>query len=359
MKKLISKLVVIGIAIFVLFSAQQKVEAKDEKVGAGFSVSNQFNNNQIDPNSSYYYLMTKPGEKQSFKVKIQSTQKEPVKIKIRVTDAYTSKAMQLKYDNPNKAEKDDTLKNPVTEMIEIPAKEVTVQNFETKEVEFKVKEFKENYEGVKLGAIIFEGSPSDKEKGAAMSNSVSYEIGVILASNGEQFNIGKELKLLDVKSGLDNGQISVSAKIQNPEPYTIENLSMKATIKEKESGKVVKTKDFKKGSIAPNNTFYLPVEWGLSQIKPGKYLYVLEGKNDLADYKLEKEFTITGKDADSLNDKSAFKIVTPTWIKITVIAQAILVIIILIVIIIRRKKFKVEFKKSRKQKKKSKKGARK
>ncbi len=346
------KIGVLLATIFLALGISTQVEADGEEQNTGFAVVAQHNNNQIDPNTSYFYLLAKPGEEQTVNVKVNSTQKEAVTVRVEVQDGFTSDSMGISYANPNKIEKDSTLKDPVFDLVSTKTKKVTVKNFEEKVVEFKVKSPESSFEGVKFGALLFTGESPKKDSDKAMKAEASYRIGMLLASNGEQFNNGKSLKLNTVKPGLVNGQVAVIANIQNPEPYVIENLKMKTTITDKKSGDKVKEKEVTGGAVAPNSTFNFPVEWGLSRIKPGKYHFSMVGKNDFYDFKLEKDFEVSGKMADDLNSQTDFKIVTPLWVKVTAGIQAIMVVILGSVLVSRRKAYKTELKEMKKKKKK-------
>lgn len=334
-----------------------KVEAADQsKKGIGFSVATQFNSQQIDPNSPYFYLLMEPGKEQTVKVKIKSTRKEPIEVKMSILNGVTSDKVSIGYAKEEKVKKDKTLKNAVDEMIELPVDKVTVANMEEKVVEIKIKPFKEGFEGVRLGAIDFMGT--EKNQKASVEVGKGYQIGIILASNGEQFNNGKTFELRSVTAGLVNGQPAILPKFQNPTPYTIENLKIKATVLDKKGGKKLKEKEITGGAIAPNTSFQMPIEWGLSELKSGKYHFSMTAKNVFYDWKFEKDFEVSAKQARDIGENSTFKVVTPKWIQIITIVQGGLLIVLLVFLVIRRKKFVKKYKEIQKSKrKKGRKGA--
>ncbi|WP_339099501.1 DUF916 domain-containing protein [Enterococcus sp. DIV0849a] len=58
---------------------------------------------QIDPNQSYFYVQTEPGVEQELEVRIKSTKKESVKIKISAADAFTGDNGTIEYTADKKS----------------------------------------------------------------------------------------------------------------------------------------------------------------------------------------------------------------------------------------------------------------
>lgn len=220
----------------ILFFPIKTVAQEGNSDGLGFSVSPIFNSNQIDPNSSLFYVKTKPNVEQTIQVKVRSTQKETVKVKVNLMDAYTSENSAINYDTPNKIPNiDETLKNPVSQMIEPEVKAFTIGNFEEKKINFSIKPPKEKYEGVKLGAIEFVLDKANDK--ASMKMDAGYQVGIILANDGKQFNNGSHIEMHEVEPQIVNGSRTVTANLQNPDPFTIENLQINAEITEKKQVK--------------------------------------------------------------------------------------------------------------------------
>lgn len=348
----------INLLIIILFTSLwptvlTNAEEKKNDGGLGFSVSPVFNSNQLDSSSSIFYVQTKPGEEQTIDVKVQSAQKDPVKVKVRVLDAFTTIDQTIGYQEQSKIPKEPTMKNPVSNLITSKEMEFTVKNFEKKTIPFQIKAPKEQYEGVKIGAIDFL-SDQDKKSGN-MQMSGSAQIGVILAPNGEEFNNGKELKMNEVKPKLYKGKRMVTANLQNPDGYTLENLKINAVITEKKSGKKVKEREVTGAAMAPNSNSDFGMDWGLAQLPTGKFHYKMIVKNDFHEWEFEKDFDISGKQAADINDKSAYKILTPNWVKIVALIESVLLVLILISLVMRRKKMEKLLKSKRSKRKKNKK----
>lgn len=343
-KLILSGLVIVSLGI----AFSNKALAADENKGLGFSVSPIFNSHQIDPSKGFFYVETKPSEEQILEISVKSTQKSKVKVKVSVKDGFTNSLSAIGYTDPKNIAKEKTMKNPVSEIVKVDEESFTVANFEEKRVKVKVSPPKEGFEGVKLGALDL---ILDKDDKAAMGSTAGYTLGVVLATTGDEFNIAKDLKLTGVKPTIVNGQKKIVANIQNPEPFTAENLSIKAVITEKKSGKKIKQKELQGGAMAPNSNYDFGIDFGLAQIPSGDFHYHMTMKNELHEWVFDKDFTISGKDAKDVNDKSDYKITTPEWIKISAIVQIIVLIPLCTILIVRRKKMNKMLKSKKKNKK--------
>jgi hypothetical protein len=126
-----------------------------------------------------------------------------------------------------------------------------------------------------------------------------------------------------------------------------------ATITKKGSDKVVKQTKIPEFQFAPNTNVDFEVDWGLSEIEAGEYVLSLTAENDYDSIHLTKDFRITDTEAKKINKDSAFKIKTPTWVKIVTVVTGLLVVVSTIVILVRNKKWvKMSQRKNRKRHKK-------
>ncbi|GGD00605.1 DUF3324 domain-containing protein [Enterococcus wangshanyuanii] len=354
MIKKIYALILSSLLVLSMTANSSTVFAKDDQELLGYVVSAVLPNTQLDKEKTYFYVQTVPGEEQDLEIKVKSTRKEPVKLKVFVKDAVTGMNGEIGYKEPTDKSMnyDKTLEDPVSSMIEIKEKELTVENFEEKTIHLKMTPPNEHYSGVKLGAIGI--GLAEEEKGSkGVSTGFAYEIGVIFSETGEEFNNSASLNLIDVKAALHNGKKMVLANLQNPEPKVLENLNISATMKDKD-GKVVKESKVQGYSMAPNTNFDYGMDWGIAEMPSGVYILELEVKNDFNNWSFKKEFTITNKQASEMNKASLFRVITPTIIKVLASILGALTVIILFIIVIRRKKWEKEWKKIRIMKKKRK-----
>ncbi|WP_086314568.1 hypothetical protein A5821_002150 [Enterococcus sp. 7F3_DIV0205] len=323
--------------------------AKEEE-NLGYTVSAVPSSKQIDPEQSYFYIQTTPGEIQQLKVNVKSTRKEPVKINIYPTNAFTGDQGTIEYTEDSKL-LDETLKDPISSIVKVDTPSLTVEDYEEKELTIQLTSPKESYSGVKIGALVFELDGTEKDQ--PVTNKFAYRIGLITSENGDDYKDSKTLNLLDAKSTLKRGKKMVLATLQNPEPKILSNIDIQAEVREKDSKKVVKKTTAKQYNMAPNSRFEFEMDWGTSAIKGGTYLLNMTVSNGYNDWKFEKEFTITGAQAKQMNEDSGFKIITPIWIKAVTIVLLIMTGVMIFVLLKRRKKMESQWK-SRKRKKRKK-----
>lgn len=140
-------------------------QAADDQGAAGYTVESIIPENQFDKKRTFFYLNMEPSQKQTIQVKVISTQKEPVTVHVAVHDAVSSSVGAIDYAQ-EKPKLDKSLKDPITSFVKVKdgVKEVTVQNYEEKIVEFEIEMPKEAFSGVKLGSVRFLRKADDKDK---------------------------------------------------------------------------------------------------------------------------------------------------------------------------------------------------
>lgn len=331
--------------------------ADDESNNLGYTVSAIRNAKQIDPDKSYFYIQTTPSEEEELKVKVKSTQEEEVKVNVYVVDAFTGDKGTIEYTKDPKL-LDKTLTNSITTMATVETPTITVGNYEEKEAIIKLTPPAESYEGIKMGALVFELDTGESEE--TVGNRFSYRLGLFTSESGDDYKNSKSLNLIEVKSSIKRGKKMVLATLQNPEPKILMNLELKATIQEKGKTDILKQEKVSNYTLAPNSQFDFEMDWGTNQIKPGTFILKMTGNNGENDWSFEKEFTISGEQAKKMNEESGFKIITPTWIKITTILCLAWLIVGIIYLVVRRKKMEADWKnlkKRRKKKRKKKEGS--
>ncbi|WYK00907.1 hypothetical protein A5821_002033 [Enterococcus sp. 7F3_DIV0205] len=329
-------------------------EKEDDEI-LGYAVKAIQPSTQLDQEKTYFYVQTVPGEEQTLEVKVQSTRKKPIDLEITVEDAMTGDNGEIAYKASNNKEMnyDETLKEPVSSMIEVETPKLTVGNFEEKIVRFKLTPPKEHYQGVKIGAISI--GVADKVDNKGIKTGFSYEIGAIFSETGEEFNNSESLNLKSVRAELYHGKKMVLANLQNPEPKVLENLTIDATVKNKKSGDIIKEKKVQGYTMAPNSNFNFGLDWGIANIPSGVYIMEMEVKNDFNNWTFKKEFQITGKQANEINAGSPYKIITPLNVQIATVTLGVLTVMIAFFQFRRKNKWERHWKKLRIQRKKTKK----
>lgn len=346
-------LVVCGVILF-----QPTTLADETSSGMGFSVSPILPVSQIDPELGYYYLQTEPKKEQTFEVKLSSQKDENQKIEMLVQDAYTGSNGGLTYgvDGEDNFKQDETLINATSQIVVPVTNIVELGPGEEKVVSFTVKSPANSYDGVKIGRLVFRPVNEEAEKGVAIADQYQYGVSILLSETGDEHTNGDltKLNLNEVKPTIKRGKRLVIANVQNPEPKRIMNIDLLATVTKKGSDKVIKQTKIPDFQFAPNSNVDVEVDWGLSELAAGEYTLNLLAENTYDNIHLTKDFRITGDEAKNLNKESAFKIKTPTWVKILAISSGGLSVVLTIIIFMRNKKWQKLVKRRKKNKKRNK-----
>ncbi len=330
-----------------------------KEYGIGFSVDPILPATQVDKDLGYYYLETTPGKEQTFEVKLFSQEKEKQTIQMFVQDAYTGTTGNLSYgvDGEEGFVQDKTLIDPTSQIITPMSETIELEPGEEKVVTFKVTPPQDSYPGAKIGRLVFKPVDEDAKGESAVVETYQYGVSIILSENGDDYNDGdiQSIALNEVKATVKRGRRMVTANLQNPQPKRILNLDLNATVTKKGDKKAIKQTKIPEFQFAPNSNVDLEVDWGLSELEAGEYTLTISGKNDYDEIHLTKDFRVTSEAARKINKDSAFKIETPTWVKMTAISSGVLTVGLSVVIIIRNKKWAKQVSKKRNRKKRNKK----
>lgn len=283
---------------------------------AGYTVESILPENQFDKKRTFFYLKMEPSQKQTIQVKVISTQKEPVKVKVAVHDAVSSSVGAIDYAQ-DKPKLDESLKQPITSFVKVKdgIKEVTVQNFEEKIVEFEIDMPSESFSGVKLGSVRFlREADAESKKKTGLVPEYARVIALMLTEDEGSFNHGADLHLKKVDVGLSHGRKVVSANVQNDQPKVLQEMTIKGEVKKKGDSKTIVKHEMANYSVAPNSNFNFELPLGLERFLPGTYVFTGSAEGDGRTWKWEEEFTIGKKQADKVNDETAYKVVVPAWV---------------------------------------------
>lgn len=324
-------------ALFVL--CPKAYAADDEPNPLGFTVQAIRPDTQIETNKTYFHIETQPGVTQVLKVKLKGMKKEPVKLIAYVVNGRTGASGDIEYA-PSIEKIDVSLKQPLTEIVQLSDTEITLENFEEKTIDVEVRSPAESYAGIKLGALVFELIEEQAEVKKAVSSKFQYRVGLITTETGEEYEDAKALDLVSAKLGLKLGKKQVSAVIHNSEPKIADNLKIEAIVTKKGSDNVLKKQVVENARMAPNSTYEFLMDWGVDAVKAGDYVIKIHAKNDLDDWQWQKEFSVSGDRARQMNDESPFQLKVPKWVPIAVIITLSLMVVVVVSLRIRSTKWR-------------------
>ncbi|MFP7291520.1 DUF916 and DUF3324 domain-containing protein [Enterococcus hirae] len=291
--------------------AEDKV---NETVG-GFSIEGIPNSNQLDKNSSYFYLKEEPNTTDKLTIKLNNSSNKDKILDIKVVDANTNSNGIIDYTGSIKNNK--TLKLPLTSIVKPQAKEVTVPKNSSVETNLTVNMPEEKFSGVVLGGVVVsEKKDNEKQKEGIVGNEYSYTIGIVL-TNDNKVELFKNISVELEKVGpvLSAGKKVVQADILNPNPYVFSKAEVTGTVYEEGSSTKLKENTMQNVSIAPYSAFPFQLDWQKEDLKPGNYVFKCSVKTAENTWNFEKKFEIKNDEAKEINKESVFKVILPNWFK--------------------------------------------
>lgn len=313
-KKQLFRGFILLVMISCIWLVPSKGLAEENEKAAGFTVEAMIPENQVDITKTFFYLKVEPNTPQTIKVKVRSTQEAPVTVKLSIHDAISSSVGAIDYAKV-KPKLDESLKNPITEIVALEGaeKEITVQNFEEKIVSYTIQPPAASFPGVKLGSLRFVKKEKDAAQGGVASE-YAYLIALMLTEDGEQFNYGADLKLKTVDLKLSNGRKVVAATIQNDQPKVMREMVIEGEVKKKGTNNVLCHNRIENFSVAPNSNFDFEMGLDLNDVSPGTYVFTGKAKADGKTWEWEEEFTVDSRQAAKINKETVFKLVIPGWV---------------------------------------------
>lgn len=340
---------------FVTAFADETKEEANKGTGAAFSVLPIYPDNQVNGKNGYFELNVAPKQNQVLQIELQNYSEKTITIDIEANRATTSDAGITSYKK-SKNEKDDTLKVDFESLVHLEEQEVALKAKEKKTIKITLQMPDESFVGQVLGGIHFSQKPDEKEKNEkknAVYNTFSYSIAVLLTENKQQ--VENQLKLIDVYADQRNYRNFIEARIQNAAPTMIKNLSVKSEIFEKNSSKASYQANKTSLRMAPNSTFNFGLDLQNTELIPGDYTLKMTADADGKEYKFSKDFTISRKQANELNDQAVYIEKKDNKQLYMIIAGILLVVIVVVIILIKRKRANKKKQKNKKGKKRKKK----
>ncbi|GAK31226.1 cell surface protein [Weissella oryzae SG25] len=322
-----------------------------------FSVEPTLPNNQINTKDGFFNLLLKPGQEEELHLKYSNNTDKPITVTTKVASASTNANGAVDYGDLT-AKADKSLKYALPDLVTIPT-DVKLKAHESKDVIFKVKMPDEKFDGIIAGGLTFNDQAADNatQEGTsktAIKNIYGFQLALLMRQNEDLSNsfpvakVAKDgLKLKSVKASQVNYRNVIDANLQNPLPVYINQFGVIAKVYSADGKKLLYQSKRSTMQMAPNTNFNYSINLDSGErLKPGKYLLKLTAfaeKNGQANYEtrafddkkaekyqyrwqFEREFTIKGSVAESLNRKDV-TIKSTDWTSILVGVVCLLALI--------------------------------
>ncbi|CAM3039803.1 DUF916 and DUF3324 domain-containing protein [Lactiplantibacillus plajomi] len=301
-----------------------------------YTVKAELPSNQVNQDVSYFDLKVKPGQRQNLTVTITNNDKRDHQYTVSPNLAVTNDNGVIDYSQ-SKAKADSSLKFNVKSALS-GKQTVTVAAKSSKRVTVKLTVPAKRFSGTALGGInVVQAKTSQRKKqsGMAIDNQYAYVLGVQLRENVTSKSKPR-MKLHQIKAAQLNYRNYVTANLQNDQPAIMHNLKINSYITKRGGKKQLMVTKKDNLAMAPNSNFNFAMGDGEAPLKAGKYTLHLKAKADEGHWQFTRDFTISSKDADQLNETAVGDQAQPNYfwwfVALGVIIIALLAVVIWLVL---------------------------
>lgn len=316
--------------VFVSLLVSQHVFA-DTK-GLPITVTAEIPENQFNKNVSYFDVMVKPGDVQTFNLTITNSGKEPVDILVVPNTAKTSKNGGIDYSGVD-TPLDDSLAVSFKD-ITTEKQQITLAGEQSQIVSFTTTIPEKSFEGVLLGGFYItqieeEEKIEELQEGIQIKNKFSQVLGVVIRE--EEKVMEESFSLIDVKADVWNNKFGVQTTLANQSPMILSGYSLDFTIYDKDQKKIMKL-DKPMFSMAPNSHYIISENISEDAMPIGDYLLkmTIHDKEGSKKWELEKKFSLGKKEKNDIMKQTLISKHPYTLILIGIIVVLVILLIILI-----------------------------
>lgn len=258
-----------------------------------FTVKTELPSNQLDPNVHYFDLLVQPGSTQDLTLLLQNTDTGSHRFRISPNRATTSAAGQIDYSQ-HAASSPAGLAVDIETLLSKP-KTVTVAPRSTKRVHVQLQVPKTAWSGILLGGIRIEKldhTTGETQAGVGITNQVSVTVAVQLQATKTLPALTPQLQFHGVKTKLTTAGALVFAKLENPLPAIMHDITVTAAITQAGHSKARLKTTQSALNLAPNSTFALALNTTAKALPAGKYHLDLTATNGQQHWTFGHDFTI-------------------------------------------------------------------
>ncbi|WP_314062834.1 DUF916 and DUF3324 domain-containing protein [uncultured Vagococcus sp.] len=305
MQQYVKKIVIITATILCLVlavSGQTRVWAETFP----FEVQTIIPDNQVDKSKTYFDLKMEKGQKQTVEVLIRNVTKKDITVEVAFSRLTTNSNGVLEYKKV-KGKPDESLVIDIEELAQVVDDEIAVKANSDVKAKITIEAPKNDFSGILAGGLTFKLKTTDAKKNSdknddkmAIKNQYSYDIALVLHGNVPVEELPSELVLSTVGVINTSGRNLIFANLQNPQPKNLKDVTIDSKVIEKESSKVVLENKRVDLEVAPNSNFDYGIPLNGTILDAGNYTLKLAIAIGSETLELEKEFTISGIEAEKI-----------------------------------------------------------
>lgn len=292
---MLAGLITLSVCLFGM--KMQKVQAEDIQ----FSVEAILPENQRDTGHTYFDLRVSPGQQQDLELELVNKTDEQMNLVVKINPATTNKNGVIDYNT--KAHLDPTLQYPLTQLVSTDSKKVKLEGGERKKISLHLSVPEIPFSGQILGGVYVSVVPRNEKdrKKTKIINKQSIVKGIMLSESDEE--IEPKFDLLNVSANQIGYRNVFLAKIQNPVPLLIEDLSLTAKVYASGSSKAIFEEQKNGVKMAPNSYFDYPIFLEEKPFEAGNYRLDLNLQYQGRKWHFEKKFKVSKLEAQKYNDQ--------------------------------------------------------
>lgn len=347
---------------FFLGSVPSKVSASDEQTtGSGaekfaaFTIKPRLPENQMDAHIRYFYLHVQPNQEQELEIEVINRSNQAELYTVALHSAGTNANGLLTYEEGNELVESNEAVS-IQQLVTVETKELKVEPGTVGIAKLKLKIPNHALKGLVLGGISIRPKLKEEEQGSGMSvgNTYGYVSGIALKSDKDYLNQGLEaIELYNVEPVIDAGKKLLTASLLNPLPQVFGEFSISGKLIDLGNNETITERTMEECRIAPHTLFPFQLDWGMEEVRAGKYRFeaIVTGKEETSKkWEFSREFEISSKKANEMNEDTSFKLIVPQWFILCFCILALLTITLLAGLVVRSNRQKKKFKKRKKKK---------
>lgn len=251
--------------------------------------------------TDYFDLKLAPNNKYQMMIELKNKGTTDIQLELFVENSITNANGIIEYGHDYK-NYDESLKIKLTDLTTIE-REVSLPAKSTKQIPLSTQLTEKTFDGIILGAVrVTEktAKPANEQK-SMINNTYSYVVPIKIRQNDTA--ISPKLNFLGVTIGQQKLENVVLAKLQNPKPDILRDLTLNAAIFQKNKTNSLYTQKTEAMKLAPNSNFQYSIPLGKEKFKAGSYRLELSASAQEYSEKWVEEFEITSKEAKELNNQ--------------------------------------------------------
>lgn len=305
-KQTIIKLIAVILCLVVAVIGQNKVWADTFP----FEVQTIIPENQVDKTKTYFDLKMEKGQKQIVEVLIRNVTKKDITVEVAFSRLTTNSNGVMEYKKVE-GKPDKSLEIDIEALTKVVDDEITIKANSDVKAKITVEAPKTDFPGVLAGGLTFklktaetQNKTAKNDDKMAIKNQYSYDIALVLHGNVPVEELPSELLLATVGVINTSGRNLIFANLQNPQPKNLKGVTIDTKVIAKESSEVVLENKRVDVEVAPNSNFDYGIPLNGTILDAGNYTLKLAIAVGTEKWELEKEFKISGVEAEEILEEA-------------------------------------------------------